>query len=69
MVMAAGVLMVEHKDVVVATTGRNREATGLVRVAFQNGLIAKKHCTELMSMGIKFGSKIGVMVGSTVKAR
>jgi hypothetical protein len=51
-----GVLMVEHKDVVVATTGRNREATGLVGVAFQNGLIAKEHYTELMSTGVKLGS-------------
>ncbi len=53
-----GVLMVENKDVVIATTGGDVKTTGLIRVGFQQSVIGQEHDSKLMGTRRKRRSKI-----------
>jgi hypothetical protein len=46
-----GGLMVENKDVLIATTGGDREFASLIGIGLENGLIGKEHATEVMWLG------------------
>jgi hypothetical protein len=54
------VLVVEDKDIIVTTTGRDVEATSLVRIRLEERLVGKEHDGNLMSAGRKQGSNISV---------
>ena len=46
-----GVLVVEDKDVVIATAGGDRELAGLIRIGLQDFLVWKKHAAKMMGFG------------------
>ena len=55
-----GVLVVQNKDVMVATAGRDWEFSCLIRVGFEECLLWDQRSTNLMQAGFKDGGKIDV---------
>ena len=59
-VNGVSVLVVENKNIIVTTTGRDVEATSLVGIGLEKRLVGKEHDGNLMSAGRKEGSNIDV---------
>jgi hypothetical protein len=59
-----GILMVQHKYVLIATTGRDMKAACLVRVGFEEVVFVKECCTQLMGWRGKGRGKIFESSGS-----
>ena len=57
-----GIHMVEHKNVMIATTGRSRKFSGLIPVGFEKVAFGKKSSTELMGAWFKMRCNVGVCV-------
>jgi hypothetical protein len=59
-----GILMVQHKDVLITTTGRDMKASCLVRVGFEEITFVKECGTQLMGWRGKGRGKILESIGS-----
>ena len=59
-VNGVSVLVVENKNIIVTTTGRDVEATSLVGIGLEKRLVGKEHDGNLMSARRKQGSNIDV---------
>ena len=63
-VNGVGVLVVEYKNIIVTATGWDVEATSLIGIGLEKGLVGKEYDGNLMSAGRKQGSDIDVGVRS-----
>ena len=59
-VNGVSVLVVENKNIIVTTTGRDVKATSLVGIGLEKRLVGEEHDGNLMSAGRKQGSNIDV---------
>lgn len=55
-----GIVVVEHKNVVVTATGRNRKAAGLIGVGLDEVLFVEEKSEELMTGDIKRRFEVGI---------
>jgi hypothetical protein len=58
------VLMVEHEDIMVATTGRDMETTSLIGIRLEERLIGKQRNSNMVRTQGKSRSKVVVSIGS-----
>lgn len=63
------VLMVEDKYVVIAPTGRNREASGLIGVRLQVMVAVKEYNRNLMRTGFKRWGKVIIIDDGRLERR